>query len=102
MRWLALGCLAGAVLTVTRRLTADDEEGREGRDAAESHVERVFVWWCWSGGVFNVGASPFSLPMLVLAMSSKHAGRGEAKTKSLTRCLCHRLRAEVKVSVRER
>jgi hypothetical protein len=33
-------------------LTADDEEGREGRDAAESHLE----WWCcWYsvGGVFR-------------------------------------------------
>jgi hypothetical protein len=33
-------------------LAADDEEGREGRDAAESHLE----WWCcWYsvGGVFR-------------------------------------------------
>jgi hypothetical protein len=51
-------------------LTADDEEGREGRDAAESHFGWVFV--CCrrgTGGVFTFGAS--SSPMLGLAVSSK-------------------------------
>ena len=51
-------------------LTADDEEGREGRDAAESHFGWVFVCCSYGvGGVFTFGAS--SSPMLGLAVSSK-------------------------------